>query len=263
VSPDGRFVARTIADPVTINPDIWLEDYDRGGRLRLTTSTSFDVMPVWSPDGREVAFRSGALFAPAIGFSPADGSGLTRALPCPRLSCEPTDWAPDGRYLVLNVGGSEVWSLPLDSQPAPAPLFTEPFPVRDARISPDGRWVSYVSGESGHAEVSVRNLAGPARRYVVSIEGGDQPVWRRDGRELFFADLTGHLHAVSVGTGADGGLVFGSPTRLDVPPLGERHWGTTYDVSRDGQVVFFPHPGPMRPPTSFGVVTGWKALLER
>ncbi len=262
VSPDGRLVARTIADPVKANADIWVEDHTRGGRLRLTTSTSFDVMPVWSPDGRRVAHRSGTLVAPSISITSADGSGVTRTLPCPRIPCEPTDWAPDGEYLVLNVAGTEIWSLPLDAQPAPKPLFSEPFPVRDARVSHDGRWAAYVSAESGRAEVSVRSLVGPARRYMASTEGGDQPVWRSDGKEIFFASSDGQLHAVTVRTGTDGGLVLSAPERLPVPSLGERHWGTTYDVSRNGQVVFFPHPGPARPGTSFSVITGWAALLR-
>ena len=262
VSPDGQFVARAIVDTVKANPDIWIEDPARGSRVRVTTAQTFDVMPVWSPDGREIAYRSGLLPAPTIGFSAADASGPTRTLPCPRPVCEPTDWAPDDRYLVVNVMSSEVWALPLDGTSPAAPLFVEPFPVRDARISADGQWVAYVSSESGRPEVSVRSLAGPSRRYRVSIDGGDQPVWRSDGRELFFADPRGQLFAVTVSV-AEGGLKFGTPGTLAVPTLGERHWGTTYDVTSDGQRVFFPHPGDQRPGTSFDVWTGWTTLLRR
>jgi len=220
-------------------------------------------MPVWSPDGREVAFRSGTLPAPFIGFTSADGSGVTRTMPCPRMPCEPTDWSPDGRYLVVNVSNSEVWALPLDPTRTSGPLFVEPFPIRDARLSHDGHWVTYVSTESGRPEVSIRSLSGAIRRYVVSTDGGDQPVWRRDGREIFFAGPRGQLYGVTVRAGDDGGLVLGPPTTLDVPLLGERHWGTTYDVSPDGRRVFFPHPGEVRPARSFGVITGWKALVTR
>lgn len=264
VSPDGRRLARTIADPIRADPDIWVEDLERGGRTRLTTAPTFDVMPVWSPDGREVAYRSGTLLSTSIAFSAADASGPTRTLPCPRQPCEPTDWSPDDRYLVVNVTGSEVWSLPLDGRTPPGQLFTEPFPVRDARIAPNGQWIAYVSAESGRPEVSIRSLSGPSRRYLVSIDGGDQPVWRRqDGRELFFADAKGQLHSVAVRPGPDGGLEIGTPERLNLPSLGYRHWGTIYDVSKDGRRVFFPHPGHVRPATSFDVVTGWKGLLGR
>lgn len=263
VSPDGQRVARTIGDPMTANPDIWVEDHERGGHIRLTTAPTFDVLPVWSPDGREMAYRSGTVPAPHIGFSASDGSGPTRTLPCPRQSCEPTDWSPDNQYLVVNVGNSEVWRLPLDGQTPANPLFAEPFPVRDARLSTDGRWIAYVSAESGRAEVSVRSLTGAARRYVVSTNGGDQPVWRRDGRELFFADLVGHLYSVSVRPGLDGGLSFGPPRQLGVPTLGDRHWGTTYDVTVDGGRVFFPYPGEVGPGSSFNVATGWQVLLNR
>ena len=74
-----------------------------GSRLRLTTSVDHDVLPVWSPDGREVAFRSGTHHEPTIGFAAADGTGVTRTLACPQLPCEPSDWSPDGTYLVVTV----------------------------------------------------------------------------------------------------------------------------------------------------------------
>ncbi|MEO7275742.1 MAG: protein kinase, partial [Vicinamibacterales bacterium] len=198
LSPDGRRLARTVVDTVRANPDIWLDDLERGTHERLTRSASFDVSPVWSPDGREVAYRSGALNEPTIGFAAAEGTGVTRTLACPIAACEPSDWSPDGAYLVVTVRGRDVWKVSLQTEGTAQPLLTESFTERDARISPDGRWLAYVSDESGRPEVSVRSLNGPARRVVVSTGGGDQPVWRHDGAELFFTGGTGRLHAVSV-----------------------------------------------------------------
>jgi serine/threonine protein kinase/Tol biopolymer transport system component len=262
LSPDGRRLARTIVDPVRGNPDIWVDDLDRGTRLRLTTGREHDVMPVWSPDGREVVYRSGTVREPTLGFAAADGAGVTRTLPCPQTVCEPSDWSPDGRYLVVTVRGADVWSIPLEPGRSPQPLLAEAFTERDARLSPDGYWIAYVSNESGRPEVYVRSLSGPPRRYVVSRGGGDQPVWRRDGAELFYADLAGRIHAVTARADNDGRLVFGIPIRLNVPGLGERHWGTIYEVSRDGNRIFFLHPGDQRPPREIGVVMGWNALVR-
>jgi serine/threonine protein kinase/Tol biopolymer transport system component len=262
VSPDGGRLARARVDVPRGNPDIWLDDLRRGTRLRLTTSADLDVMPVWSPDGREIAFRSGTVHETTVGFAASDGTGVTRTLACPQQPCEPSDWSPDGKYLVVTVGGSDIWTVPLEPGAAPRKLLAEAFIERDARISADGRWLAYVSDESGRPEVSVRSLAGPPRRFVVSSGGGDQPVWSHDGGELFFAAAQGALFRVSVRPDAKDGLAFGTATRLKVPPLGERHWGTIYDVSSDGLRFYFPHPGDERPPREFGVVMNWKALLE-
>jgi eukaryotic-like serine/threonine-protein kinase len=262
ISPDGGRVVRSIVDPLRGNPDIWVDDLRRGTQLRLTMSSDFDVTPVWSPDGREVAYRSGTLNEPSIGFAASDGTGVIRTLPCPQQSCEPSDWSSDGKYLVVTVRGRDIWTVPLEPGANPRPLLVEAYIERDARISPDGRWLAYVSDESGRPEISVRNLVGPARRFVVSNGGGDQPVWSHDGAELFFAITQGRLQSVPVRSDAQNGLVFGDATNLNVPPLGDRHWGTTYAISADGRRVYFPHPGDDRAPREFGVIMNWSTLLK-
>jgi eukaryotic-like serine/threonine-protein kinase len=262
VSPDGRFLARHRVDSVRSNPDIWVDDLERGSTVRLTTSADLDLTPVWSPDGTQIAYRSGTLDKPTLAFAASDGSGVKRTAACPKLHCEPTDWSPDGRFVVLTVDGSNVWTMPVGAEGQAQPLLAESFTERDARISPDGRWLAYVSDETGRPEVSVRSLTGPARRFVVSSGGGDQPVWRRDGAELFFAGPEGRLFAVSVRPTPNGGLSFGAATKLDVPSLGERHGGTMYDISLDGRRVYFQSETDLKPPRDFGVVLGWRALIK-
>ena len=261
LSPDGGRLARSIVDSVRGNPDVWVFDLGRQTRMRLTTTMTIDITPAWSPDGRQVVYRSGTLTEPVIAIAAADGTGVTRSLPCPARPCEPSDWSPDGTYLVVTVGGRDVWTVPLSPGAAPQPLLAEAFTERDARISPDGRWLAYVSDESGRSEVYVRSLRGRARRYVVSSGGGDQPVWGRRGSELFFTG-GGRLHSAPVRPDASEGLLFGTATTLEVPELGERHWGTTYDVSADGRRVYFGRAVDDRPPEAFGVVLNWQAWLE-
>ena len=262
ISPDGRRLALQRVDAVRSNPDIWVEDLERGSTLRLTTSAEQELMPVWSPDGTQVAYRAGTLDKPTIGFAASDGTGVTRTVACPKSSCQPSDWSPDGQFLVLTVGGRDIWTMPVGSQGQARPLLTEPFTERDARVSPDGQWIAYVSDETGKPEVSVRSLTGTPRRYVVSTGGGDQPVWGHDGTELFFASLEGRLFAVPVQPRPGGGLSFGVATKLNVPPLGEGHQITIYEVSRDGRRLFFPQPPGQQPPREFGVVLGWQALIK-
>ena len=262
ISPDGARLARSIVDTLRANPDIWLDDLQRGTRLRLTTSGEFDVMPTWSPDGREIAHRSGALNAPTISFAAADGTGVTRTVACPQGSCEPSDWSPDGAFLMVTVRGRDIWTIPVKPGGIARPLLADAFVERDGRISPDGRWFAYVSDESGRPEVSVRSLAGPPRRFVVSKGGGDQPVWSRRAGELFYAAAEGQIYSVPVRQDATSGLTFGAAMMLGVPPLGERHWGTTYDVAPDGRQVYFPHSSDDRGPREFGVVLNWTALIR-
>ena len=262
VSPEGGRLARTLLDPIRANNDIWIYDLVRGTGVRATTHRDHDVLPVWSPDGGRIAYRSGPNAAPTLKVSSADGVGPVQTLPCPRPYCEPTDWSADG-FLVVKVSGGDVWAVPIDSSAPARPLLNESFMERDARISANGRWLAFVSDESGRPVVSVRSVSAPLRRYVVSTSGGDQPVWRRDGKELFSVDARRYLQRVAVRATADGGLALGAPQPVQIPRFAERHWGTVYDVSPDGTRVYFPHPGTARAPREFGVVHGWRALLQR
>jgi serine/threonine protein kinase/Tol biopolymer transport system component len=260
VSPDGRYLASTRVDPLRDNPDIWVTDLERNTDTRVTTSPDFDVFPVWSPDGRHVAHRSGLTRQPMIRISAADGTGVIKTLQCPKSFCEPTAWNHDG--LIVNVAGGDVWIVPVDGS-TPRPILAEPYLERDARISPDGRWITHVFiDESQRAEVAVRSLTDPPRRTVISSGGGDQPSWSQKGDELFYV-AGGRLHSVSVRTEPDGRLTFSKAVPLQVPNLGERHWGTVYEVSRDGNQVYFPHPGTERAPQQIGMVLRWTALLAR
>jgi serine/threonine-protein kinase len=267
LSPGGGRVARQIIDDVRNNPDIWVEDLERGTRVRVTSTLEPDIQPVWAPDGRHLAYATGSLpgrtGGSVLNIAAADGTGIVRTLPCPGAYCEPTDWSPDGRRLLVNVGGgaADVWAVALDDSARTEPLLDEPFAERDARFSPDGNWVAYVADESGRAEVSIRTITGAPERIVVSADGGAQPVWRRDGRELYFVDPQGDLRSASVQWTSDGKPTFGLPVRLDVPPIGFGHWGTQYDVSPDGEHIYFLRRNDDPPPREINVVIGWSALL--
>jgi serine/threonine protein kinase/Tol biopolymer transport system component len=269
LSPDGRRIARQLIDPARGNPDIWIEDLQDGTDVRVTTATSNDVLPVWSPDGRSLAHGSGTSKEWRLSIAAADGTGVAQELPCPGAYCEPTDWSPDGRYLIVNTGhafagaeGRDVWSVPLETGGSARAILSGPFPEYDARISPNGQWLAYVSEETGRPEVSVRSMSGPPRRLVASSDGGSQPVWRRDGRELLYVDREGRLRGRSVQHQPGGELTLGAANALSVPLIGSGHWGTQYEVSRDGQTVYFIDRTPAPRPSDIRVVLGWRALLK-
>jgi eukaryotic-like serine/threonine-protein kinase len=269
VSPDGRRLARQRVHGLSNNPDIWVEDLERGTRVRVTTAVEPDLQPVWSPDGRHLAYVSGNLPGRAgqriLSIAGADGTGVIRTLPCPAAYCEPADWGRDAGVLLVNARdarGWDVWTVSTEEGGGARPLLAEDFDEHDARFSPDGRYIAYVSEESGRSEVSVQAFSGPRRRFAVSADGGAQPVWRRDGTELFFVDPKGHLRSVSVQWTGDGTPKFGLPTRLDVPPVGFGHWGTQYDVSPDGSRIYFLRANEDQPPREIHVVIGWRELLD-
>jgi Tol biopolymer transport system component len=256
LSPDGRRLARQRIDALRGNPALWVEDLERSTSVRV----ALGMLPVWSPDGSRLAYLTGTRAEPQLALAAADGTDVATLLPCPRTPCQPTDWAPDDR-LIVNDGGGDVWAVSTDPKGSSQPLLAEPFTERDARLSPDGRWMVYVSEESGRPEVSVRRLSGPARRIVISGGGGDQPVWRRDGAELFFVDPQGRLRSVAVGPGVGANLTFGVPVELKVPPIGRVAFGTQYDVSPDGRRVYFLDHTREPAPREIAVVLGWRALL--
>ena len=268
LSPDGLRMARQVVDVARGNPDLWVEDLLDGSLIRVTTDTGSDLFAVWSPDGRRLAYGSGRPTERRLSIIAADATGTARELTCPGGApfCEPTDWSPDGRYLIVNTRAGmlrgarrDVWSVSVETGASSEAILSGPFAEYDARISPDGRWLAYVSEETGRAEVHVRAMSGQPRRFVASNNGGTQPVWRRDGRELFYVDLEGQLRGRSVGLGD---RTLGEAALLEVPRIGAGHWGTQYDVSPDGQRVYFLDQTPAPRPSDINVAMGWQAFLR-
>ena len=264
VSPDGRRLAYHQVDFIRGGPVLWVEDLVRGTRGRVT-SNAISRFAVWSPDGDRLAHVAGSLEPGVITIAVADGTGVVSTVRCPTRHCEPTDWSPDGRWLLATVYGErdqDVWMLPTDGGEVARPLLAQPFPERDARFSPNGRLVAYVSQETGRPEVSVQQIDGKPRRDMISVAGGDQPVWSRNGPELFFVDPQGLLRSASVSTDTQGRPTFGTPVLHKVPAIGRGYSGTQYDVSPDGQRIYFFDRRLEPPPSEFGVVVGWREMLK-
>jgi eukaryotic-like serine/threonine-protein kinase len=266
LSPDGTRLVLQSVDGRRGTPDLWVKDLSRGTETRVTSPPNHGGLPVWSPGGDRLAFLWGRLASAGIGIGASDGTSMIASRACPER-CEPSDWSPDGRTLILTVRtaqGTDVWAMPVEAtgeDDVARPIFAERFNERDARISPDGEWIAYVSDESGREDVSVRRMSG-GERTVLSPAGGHQPVWRRDGAELFYVDPQGALSAVAVRRRAGGRLVPGVPVKLGVPPIGVGHWGTQYDVTRDGSRVYFLHREQPEPATRIEVILGWTVLLR-
>jgi len=186
LSPDGRVVAVNVTDDA--RQDIWTYDLTRDTLTRLTFDGTGNNFPQWTPDGRRVIYRS---FRPApnLFWKSADGSGAEERLTTSQFLQTPLSVSPDGRTLVfteLNAKTSyDLLAMSLDGDRTPRPIIQTPFDDRIAQLSPDGRWIAYISNESGTYEVYVQPFPGPGGKQQISSGGGAEIVWAKNG-ELFY-----------------------------------------------------------------------------
>ena len=240
LSPDGRHVAVRASDaglsPGAARGDIWIFDVARGSGSRFTFEPAHEASPVWSPDGRLLAYTSMQQGLDDLWIKPFALDGSARLVQ--RGPAIASDWSPDGRLIAYHVGRGG-WQFDLEAVTASEPhesraLVNGPFLEVQGRFSPDGRWLAYASNESGAFEVYAQRLDGAGRRSLVSIGGGAEPAWRRDGKELFYLALDGTMMSVAVGAGDP--LQFGKPAALfatNTAPL-TIPYRPRYAVSADG-----------------------------
>jgi len=236
LSPDGRRVANEILSNERGAGDIWIYELERKTLTRLTFEGS-NEFPIWTPDGRRVTFGSTLSGKHGISWVPADGSGRAELLLATDTAAIPDSWTPDGKFLVYSQPGpnknSQLWVLPApgtDGAGKPHLLHDAPFSETSAQISPDGRWVAYVSSESGGSEVYLQPFPAPGGKIRISTQGGRAPRWSRNGRELFYWAGLGAAELVSV-------EIQTAPTfRAGLPQsLFKLAAGTTWDVAPDAQ----------------------------
>jgi Tol biopolymer transport system component len=231
LSPDGRTVAVDIADQV------WLIDLSRETLTRLTFEGE-NGHPSWSPDGKRITFQSNET---TLFWQLADGSGARERLTASEYVKRADSWSPDGGLLALTQfdpsTGRDIWVLRLSDRVS-QPFLRTPSNESAPRFSADGRWLAYISDESGRNEVYVQPYPGPGGKWQISTEGGTEPVWNRNGRELFYRSGS-KMMVVEITTQPS--FAFGSPRMLFegeqyVPSTGPYPYPfANYDVSPDGQ----------------------------
>ena len=200
LSPDGSRAVVSIIDPQTATSHLWLFDLIRNTNSRLTLGPDSEFLPVWSPDGRALAFSSDRTGLPDLYQKPSVGMGQETRILSTNVSRFPTDWSRDGRALVYQEAttrGYDILLLSLADR-SPIPFLQSPFNEAQGRLSPDGRWMAYISDESARLEVYVQPFPPTGTKWQISTDGGAQPAWRGDGKELFYVAAAGKMMAVSV-----------------------------------------------------------------
>ncbi len=266
LSPDGKRVALDLVNLEPGGREIWLMELAHGVASRLTAASAAELSPVWSPDGTRIAFATSRGWGSTDIFQTlSSGAGRAEALLKSENRELPTDWSRDGQSLLFERVGmaskSEVWVLPLVGERKPAPVLQAPFNESQAVYSPDGRYIAYVSDESGRQEVYVQTSPLSAAKWRISPDGGSQPQWRRDGSELFYLTPDGRLMAAGVASGFEAS----SPTLLfRTEAMNQDVVGTAsqYAVTSDGRrfLVSSPVDGQRSEPIT--VVLDWTADLK-
>jgi Tol biopolymer transport system component len=269
LSPDGARVATSRME--ARNLDIWLFDLERNTNTRLTSDPAADNAPVWSRDGSRIAWVSRAALAgnnQGLFMTLAGGDAKPEMLLPPTPGLYPWDWSGDGHLLLYSAadpktGKAHLWTLAMDGERKSAPITQTDFIETQAQFSPDGRWISYVSNESGTNEIYVRPFpASPEQggKIKVSEGGGTGARWRRDGKELFY--IAGDTKMMAVDVRTTPSFKAGVPQPLFQTRIRPGTGSFMWDASADGKRFLIATVAAEKS-DAITIVTNWQTMLKK
>ena len=263
LSPDGTKLAVGVGEEG--KRDIWVYDLKRGTGSRLTFNAADNTNPVWSADGSRIVFSSNHDGQYDIYQQAANGLGSTEpVLQSKDRAKYLNDLSADGRYAIYDTGNdSQLWALPLFGEQKPFAFVQGSFKAGSAQFSPNGRFVAYQSNETGRNEIYVQTFPEHTGKWQISASGGTEPMWSRNGKELFYLTPDEKLMSVTVNTGS-ATLQAGIPQPLfqtQLIPLW--YWRNIYLPSPDGQRFLMLAPAAQTKPEPITVVVNWPALLRK
>ncbi len=263
LSPDGTELAVALGDEG--KRDIWVYDLKRGTGSRLTFNSADNVNPVWSADGRRIVFSSNRGGQYDIYQQAADGLGSTEPVFQSKDQVKYlNDLSADGRYAIYDTGtDSQLWALPLFGERKPFAFVQGSLKAGSAQFSPNGRFVAYLTNETGRNEIYVQTFPEHTGKWQISASGGTEPMWSRNGKELLYLTPDEKLMSVTVNTGL-ATLQAGIPQPLfqaQLIPLS--YWRNIYIPSPDDQRFLMLAPATQTKPEPITVVVNWPALLRQ
>jgi Tol biopolymer transport system component len=267
LSHDGTRIAYDRSEETTDSGDIWVMDVERGISNRLTFDPRNESSPIWSPDDRQLLFFGDYPGRSDLFTVAADGTGTPEMLFSNGGSNMPADWSSDGRYALVQTsagmgkGLTDLQIYSFDENKLSAWLDTT-FTEKQARLSPDGRWVAYESNESGRLEVYVRGFPPRGGKWRVSTDGGVSSTWSRNGKELFYIAPDNTLMSVPITAGET--FQTGPPTPLFKLPGTLLSLSVTgqYDVAPDGRRFLMNFNRETEGQKLITLVANWTSLLQ-
>jgi eukaryotic-like serine/threonine-protein kinase len=266
LSPDEKTVALSRFEQGLESSDVWLVDLARGASSRFTFDPAADFNPVWSPDSKRIIFSSTRFGLPDLYLKDSSGAGNEELLLKSAGGKNANDWSADGRFILyqeLNPKtDNDLWVLPLFGDKKPVPFLQTNFNESQAKFSPDGNWIAYVSNESGMAQVYVQHFPPTGGKWMVSTNGGLSPRWLQNGKELFYVAPDRKLMAVDV-RGDSTKFEVGSPRALfELHGIAIGPGIVYYSVSHDGQRFLFNTLVEENSSAPMTVVENWTAALK-
>jgi serine/threonine protein kinase len=269
LSPKGDRVAVDIN--TNGNRDIWVIDIARSVPSRITFENSPEWSPSWSSDESRLIFASTRDGGTGVYSKSSSGVGSTELVFSAEKNEVPVSWSRDGRYAVFsrqhaNAGAAyDTWLLDMSGEKKATPLVESPFDKVTARISPDGRWIAYATNDTGMYQIVVQSFPDPnGGRWQITAQGGFEPKWRHDGRELYYLAFDGKLMAVPIKT--DKTFEAGTAAPLFETPLQVGRSLSSrdrrYDVSSDGRFLIVT-PMNTAGPQPIVAVVNWMAGLAK
>ena len=265
LAPDGKNATVSLMDAATRHRDVWIYDAASGLRTRFTFDPAEARESAWSPDSSKIVFNSNRKGTFDLYEKRSNGSGAEELLWADNLNKYPSGFSPDGKTLSYwSQGDSKnktaIWILPLTNARKPYRFSPGAFDERWGKFSPDGRWIVYQSNESQRDEIYIASFPGPGGKRQISFSGGEQPIWRSDGKEIFYLAPGDRMMAAEVNTTGDTPAVGAERPLFSQQSCGA---GYCYDVSADGQRFLLrtePDASSAEPLT---VVQNWTAGLRK
>jgi Tol biopolymer transport system component len=267
LSRDDKRLVIALRDPST-RWDVWILDLAHGGQTRFTFDSGNEIFPIWSPDGGRIAFSSNRDGHVNMYQKSSNGSGNEEQILVSSEAEFCNDWSTDGQFIAFHKLSpqtrADIWIVPLSGDRKPFAYLETPFGERDARFSPNGRWIAYVSDETGPREVYVQSFPIGRGKWQISRGGGGPPTWRRDGKEIFYVSGD-KLMSVEVKMDGDT-FEAGTPQPLfEVrgAALPGGLGGAAFDATTDGQRFLIGVPMQEATFLPITVVLNWAADLKR